>query len=398
MATPEFVKRINQARILSLLYSEESASRAQMARTLGLTRSALSKHVTRLLTAGLIVETAEKDGPDRTGRPGVVLRLNRRENYFIGVEIGGQLLRVIALDFEARLICERTARFELGADPNFVVALLKRVLSEMLLEERLNPERTRGVGIAISGLATKTGNILFSPALGWRNVPILELAELALGQFADTVLQNDANASAFAEAYVERKLESAEHLFVLVDAGVGVGVLNEGRIFRGADGFAGELGPVRLSLLDGSGADPTQTFETVVARDGLLDLARRQGLNCRSVEDLDHLLEAGDERAMNIALQWGRHLTQGLLALTVLFDPREIILGGRGVTPFKWIAKTVEGDFRDQLQQVREGYPPPTLRLSTLGDAAAAVGCACMLHQRMFSVESVLSVLNSASN
>ena len=60
---------------------------------------------------------------------------------------------------------------------------------------------------------------------------------------------------------------------------------------------------MRSSLLDGTGADPTQIFETVVTCDGLLDLARRHGLACQSVADLDTLLEAGDERALKTAHQ-----------------------------------------------------------------------------------------------
>jgi len=390
MSGARTLRLINQARILAVLYAQESASRAELARLLGLTRSALTKHVGSLVSSGVIVETEEKSAPDRAGRPGVALRLNRRENFFFGAEIGGQFVRTIALDFDARVIAQRVKEFDPGASPEHVVGLLKHAIAEIVLEERLNAERARGIGVAVSGLVTRAGVLLYSPALGWRNTPILDIVARHMGRFASTVVLNDANAAAFSEAYVERRLHEAELAYLLVDVGVGVGILNEGRLFAGADGFAGELGSLPLLLNKGPLGAAPRSLEAAIGRDGIFRLVDALGGTCRSIHEVEQFM-TGKTRAGHEALAiWLGWLAEALVALTVVYDPREIRLGGRWIFPARSAFDGLLEAFHARLEEVRSGYPPPKVFFSALGEAGPAVGSACVLHERLFSVSSVL--------
>lgn len=390
MSAADTVKLLNQTRILRLLYSEESASRATLAKRLGLARSALTTHVARLLEAGLVIETEEKDNQERTGRPGVVLRLNRGENFFFGAEIGGQFLRVIALDFSAQVIAKRLEPFPFGATPEHVISLLKKVVAEIIFEGRLNAERARGIGIAVSGLVTRTGRILYSPALGWKNTPILELIENEMGRFPVSAVLNDANAAAFGEAYVERRLTRAEMCYLLVDEGVGLGVLSEGKLFTGADGLSGEIGSISLHLRNRSSDSLACSFESAVGNQGLSHLFREHGLSCTSPEEVRELLERHEREATAAIDIWLDWLIEGLAAVTVLYDPREIRLGGRGISPAKMVFEDLTRRFRLHLEEIRSSYPPPELVFGLLDDAAPAIGSACFLHEKLFSVSAVL--------
>jgi len=190
------------------------------------------------------------------------------------------------------------------------------------------------------------------------------------------LVENDANALAIGETYGMASRPSDTVVCLDIENGVGGGIVLGGELFRGATGYAGELG--QLPLAGGH-------LESFIGKDAVLARYRRHG-GPRSA-DLPRLLAAlaaRDRAARRTVTEWAERLAQGLTLVVDVVNPGRIVLGGTVAAIYPHVAAQVQAAMR---QEFLEGFPLPDIQPSRLGEAGTAYGAACLLHQRMFSVD-----------
>ncbi|HXE80637.1 MAG TPA: ROK family transcriptional regulator, partial [Vicinamibacterales bacterium] len=241
VATSETARQINRRIALNLLRRHQPMSRAELARRSGLQRSTVSSIVDQLIEEGWVTEGAVAQAP--RGRRPRFLHLNVERAGIIGVELRPETTTVGLAGLDARFLAQTSWLTPRDAR-RFAHELARTVASLRAAHPRMVVE---GIGVSLPGRVTGDGRMTFAPNLGWQdvNVNLKELFESAVG--LPVVLENAANACALAELWFGRHPEHVKDLIaVTVSEGIGVGLLINGQIVRGARGMAGEFGHVTI--------------------------------------------------------------------------------------------------------------------------------------------------------
>ncbi|GAB5510834.1 MAG: ROK family transcriptional regulator [Hyphomicrobiales bacterium] len=395
MATPHLLRSINETRVLQLLLERGPRSRADIARDLQVTRSTASALVAGLVERGLLLETEETGDAERIGRPGFVLKLNGLSRIFIGVDIAVSELRLIALDLGANLIASLTIPYVEPTTPDYVVGLVREGFDRLMDDNQLDRGAIEGIGVAIPGLVENDGLIVFAPILNWRNI---DIKSMLVGVFDHSIplhFDNDANACAVSEGYRKSGKRDGTLAFLLMDSGVGLGILHQGQVFRGQEGLAGEFGHNRFhATLGDEGEMPhSPTFEETVGREAVLRLCSKHKVRVKSLRDFVELAKSGDDAALEVFDIWAQRLALGMANLCMILNPEEIVVGGKTAALFSINPKRV---YDHANRHFRFMFKTPVLRASDLGVLAASVGVASTIHRQSFTLPSNTDQILSA--
>ena len=380
MATPSLIRHINQTRILRLLKEEGTLSRAELARSLNLTRSTLTAVTDELMKMNLVIEAGEAFVTQATGRPGTGLKLNPEGAFFLGAEINVEQIHLVLINLEGSIIYRRTKKLR-SKKPAAVCRDVVNLVEAAWSVQLGNSDRLRGLGITVSALVDIHGVIRNAPTFRWQDVDLKEAIASQLD--IPIFIENDANGAALAELSFGRRKGQSDLCLLLLGVGVGAGMIFDRRIFRGSDGFAGEIGHLSLVPASNGQAEGMGFLESHLGRDALLASYRRAG---GKVKDIEGFL--GDFRkevpsVQKVVKVWGEWLTLAIRNLADLFNPKRVILAG----PLAELFAFVEEDVRRRLRERR--FPTvASLEIgpSSFGKDCCAIGGAALVFDRIFSV------------
>ncbi|HEY0122125.1 MAG TPA: ROK family transcriptional regulator [Rhizobium sp.] len=379
-SSPRRIRQNNIVAALQTLYAHGSMSRADLARKLGMNRSSSGEIVAELTEGGFVQEldggARQRPEHGRLGRPGIMLELVSDAAFFVGVEIGVEHISAAVVDLSAEVrVCRKVAFDTPSASVEEAVAkgveLIVGAMSKGMIK------RCKGFGISTPAHIRPDGIVTLAPIIGWRDVPLKEIGRAAFPAEVPIVVENDANAFAIGDSY--RHGTSGVTLFLLMETGVGGGIMIDGKLFRGGHGLAGEIGH---TLVPGSGG---QKFEQLIGREVLIRQYRETtGRRNACIQEL--LVDVRDRvpDAVNIAETWSKHLAYALLQACRLIDPDRIVLGGSVASLYPMVVARVAAHMSEG-----QSIPFPTPEIVVDGDAefGSAFGAACMLHQRFLSLE-----------
>jgi predicted NBD/HSP70 family sugar kinase len=226
----------------------------------------------------------------------------------------------------------------------------------------------------------REGRVRVAPLLGWREVDLAALTREVLPVEVPSVVENDANAFAFGEAYTSRDGRRGVTLFLVIESGVGGGIVIDGQLFRGGHGLAGEIGHVHVADADGAELEEAIGLGRLLARYGAAAGAREATLAGLLADVRDRA-----PAAVAVAEDWARHLAFALVQACRLIDPDRIVLGGSVAGLYPLIAARVALHM-ETLQA--ESFPLPEIVVHGSPETGAAYGAACMLHRRFLSLPS----------
>lgn len=384
---PRAVRHINETRILDTLFRSGSMSRADLGRVLGMTRSTAGSIVSALVEQGMVTEDqGEPTGRgSRTGRPGSDVQLNPGYAIFLGADIGVGRLAVVAIDFKADVVGRAARPFDLQAvTPETIVEDLVGLVGSLRADLRMS-DAVQGLSVAVPGLLDHDGEVLRAPILGWAKVPILRMLQARLPDIPTILAENDANALAMAELYRGAGSASTEALYMFLDAGVGGGLVSNGALLRGQNGYAGEIGHVFVGD-EGFASHATLpgSLESFVGREAILTRNRSCGGSARTLDEFIEALDLRTPSALATIADWCHYLGRGLATLTSVLDPEKIVLGGPVSVLFGRFERDVLASVRKHLLP---GHPLPMVELSSLGMDGPAIGAASMLHRNMLAFD-----------
>ena len=308
----------------------------------------------------------------------------------IGVDVGGTKIAALRVSADGTVVA-RATRGTPAADEAATLSAI---------DDAVEAVRTDGVvaiGVGAAGLVdARSGVLLSSPNLSWRDVPLRERLLSSFG--LPVTVDNDATAGAWAESMLGASRGVAYSLFVGVGTGIGGGIVQEGRLVRGAHGFAGEIGHVIVEP-EGPpcGCGNRGCWEQVasghaIARAGRADVAARPDGAIAVMADGDpgrvtgelvtEAARQGDGTARSILAEAGRRLGEGIAGLVNVLDTEIVVVGGGAGEAGDLLLEPLREAYRDAVEGVDVRPDVPIVEAS-FGNDAGAIGAALVAMERV---------------
>jgi N-acetylglucosamine repressor len=351
-ATRSTPREINRQILLNLVREHQPISRADLARRMAIGRGMITALVDELLGEEAIYEGATVDAP--RGRKPKMLYVRTRDRLVVGVDVRFSRTYLMLGDFGGTPVA--TESFDTIVEPTALVeTLVGRI--RRLLREHGAQGRCEGIGLVVPGMVDqKTGRVLNSPQLGWRDVDVKDAIEAGTG--LPVFIENAPIACALAHMWLGQHgaEASGDFAYVTVSDGVGVGVVVNGQVVRGQGNTAGEFGHIAISLdgptcLCGSQGcleaytSNIATLKRYLGRDltpaQTRDLLHSSGL---TVNDVIARARAGEPRAAAALDETARFLGVGLATVINALNPAQIIVGGELTAAWDRIAPIVQAE------------------------------------------------------
>jgi glucokinase len=304
----------------------------------------------------------------------------------IGIDVGGTKIEGVLVDAQREdgAILDRrrveTPATDAEESSQAIVAVALALMSG---------REIGAVGVGAAGLVGLDGVVHFAPNIAWREFPLAERIRRGVG--VPVMVDNDANVAAWAEYRFGAGQGSACMLLVTVGTGIGGGIVAGGRLFRGANGFAAEIGHVIVEP-DGPlcGCGNLGCWETVASGRAIERLGReaareRPGSLMAELAggdparvtgpEVTAAARQGDPAATRILSQVGRRLGQGIAGLANVLDPDVIVVGGGAIEAGDLLLEPAREAFLDAVEGA-SNRPEVRIIPAALGNDAGAVGAA----------------------
>lgn len=374
---PGMLRRVNSTEILRLLRLHGPCSRADLVRASGLSAPTVSSSVEYLREKGLIEEVGV--GNLKKGRPPGLLRFNRTFGFVVGVDIGGSAVRVALADLDGNVLGKLSLPIQNRGTPRRVVSMIRAGTLRLQQRNRIPRRKLVGIVVGAPGITNPgTGLVHSAPHLtAWKDVPLPQMVSTSLG--IPAAIENDANLAALGEGWRGTAHSVPDFVFIAIGAGVGAGIVLNGRLYHGADWAAGEIGYVMVPGTRSGPLDLLQPgpLESVIGGPGIEEAWRRGNGHHRvlhATEILD-MAETGDRLARSILDRIARVVAESVLSMSMLLNPRLVVLGGRIGTHralFEATERIVD----------RSRVPKPRLAMSALGQDAQLLGAVWLATRR----------------
>src|SRR5205085_2703002 len=320
------------------------------------------------------------------GRPPTMLRLRAAGPVAIGVAVGTVQTIVATSDLGGRVLEQEEFPTARNSDE-----LLRRVVGSIrkLMRGKIRGS-IEGIGVSLPGLVDhETGNALFIPYFKWRDWGVKRAVEEATG--LPVVVDNDANAAALAELWFGRPeiREVRDFIMVLIEEGVGTGIVFDGQVYRGESGSAGEFGHMTIgegapvACADGS----RRCWEAFASERAALARYEKlmPGLNSKSSIKFNQLVDRalkGEQAAQSALKETAYYLGIGIANLIQGLSPEAVIVGGPMVRAWSLIAE----DTRQAVEKSScRGVPPARIIASTLGEQPTLMGALSLVLAAKFA-------------
>lgn len=321
----------NRVLVVDALRRHGQASRSDLARLTGLSRTTVGSVVASLQERGLVVEHVVNGGRQTArGRPPVLLRLDPTAGVAVGIAFDHDEVWVVLGDLSSTVLGE--LRTELDVDHSAYEAIDVAVGMVRTLQRQVGVDTSQivGAGVGLPGpVDRRTGRIGSDAILpGWAGLEPGK--ELVRRLRLHVEMDNDANLGALAEASLGAGRGLRDILYVMIGSGVGAGLVLDGRVHRGASGLAGEIGHVQVEP-DGvvCRCGNRGCLETVAGEDALRALLRpRLGYDVTTSE-LIGLVVGGDRGAYRVVNDAGRAVGRVIADLANAINPEAIVVGGQ---------------------------------------------------------------------
>ena len=328
----ETLRERNSHAVIETLKQRGSASRAEIARLTGLSRTTVGTIVSDLQTKGLVVERPGVGGHTNApqgGRPPILLTLDPSAGAIVGINFNHDEIHLAVADVSYEILAERRERFDVDHDGRGAIEGAVKLVGEALAECDVSFESVVGMGMALSAPIERATGVLSSPDIlpGWRGLHPTTVMSERLGMTVH--IDNDANLGALAEARFGAGRGVRNLAFVMLSSGVGAGLVVDGAIYRGAGGTAGEIGH---TIVDENGAichcGNRGCLETQASSPALLETLRPTRTPDFSLADMLEAARDGDVACQRVLADAGRHVGVAVANLVSLVDPQRVIIGG----------------------------------------------------------------------
>ena len=367
------VSRPGAGELFALIRAGGGVTRADLGRLTGLSRASISQRVDGLIESGLVRETT--DLPSTGGRPPASLVFSSDRAVVLAADLGATHARLAVTDLAGNALAELAEDLEIAQGPEVVLGTVEEQFSELLRQAGRDAHEVAGIGVGVPGpVEFATGRPVSPPIMpGWDGYSIPE--RLSRRFDVPVLVDNDVNIMAVGEHWTNWRSER-DFLFVKVGTGIGCGIVAEGRIYRGAQGAAGDIGHIRVAGENDVICECGNVgcLEAVAGGRALARDARALGFDARNSRDVVRLARSHQVQVVRLVRQSGRVLGAVLSGLVNAFNPSVIVIGGDVAEAHEQLFAGV----REVVYQRATALATRHLQItrSTLGDRAGTTGAA----------------------
>ncbi|MEN1975216.1 ROK family transcriptional regulator [Cellulomonas sp. P4] len=313
--------------LFQLLRDGAPRTRADLAAATGQARSTVTTRVDQLLAAGLIAPAGEASSTG--GRPPTTFAFRPSARVVLAVDLGATHARMAVTDLASTVLAEAEAPLPIADGPDVVLGWVVEHGRALLAQAGREPDDLVSVGVGLPGpVEHSTGRPINPPIMpAWDDVDVPGILAAQLG--AQVLVDNDVNLMALGE-HRSAWPDVDDMLFVKVATGIGSGIISDGRLRRGAQGAAGDIGHIAVP---GAADVPCRCgnlgcLEAVASGRALAEQLAAAGLPARDGADVVALVRAGDLAAGRAVRQAGREIGSVLAACVSLLNPSLVVIGG----------------------------------------------------------------------
>ncbi len=372
-------RNATRLRVLEHIRSMGSVSRIDIASALQTSPATVTAATADLIAAGLIKETQgeAQASSGKRGRPRVLLQLDGPSYLVAGLKVARQVISIILVDFEGNEVTSHKFPLEDARMlPQDFVRAVRNALEETCRQIDVTLESLAGVSIGVAGLVDAKRNFVhWSSSITERNIDFHHLLsdQIPCPAFVD----NDANLVAKAEQLFGLGKGLNNFIVVTIEHGVGLGIVLDGKLYRGERGCGAEFGHTKVQL-DGALCQCGQRgcLEAYVGDYALMREMTVTGhtYEAQIVSDILERARSGDDRAASVLARAGQMFGLGVSNLINLFDPECIIVSGAQMSFEHLCSKDVMTRIRNGV--VKVDAPLPEIKVHHWGDMMWAKGAA----------------------
>jgi predicted NBD/HSP70 family sugar kinase len=364
------LRELGEQAVLETIFRRGPITRPEIAAATGLSKPTVSAAVSRLEQAGLVRAAGRRAG--QRGRNPVAYVVSARAGFVVGADIGGSNIRVAGADLFGEAICDLRAPTAKDGSRAVGVQVLEMV-SEVIEEASAVYGRPLALGISAPGIVDRTSGRVTS--LAYNVVPEggFDPLEVIRDRFDLPVfVENNVNLAAVGEKWFGLARGVSTIVFIALGAGIGMGIIIDDELVRGAHGAAGEIGYLPLV------GDPFNPRHRL--HGGLEDEIGAAGIvaaygerrtpgdpELSSVHDVFELAGDGNTAARSVVDHVASRLGTAIATVCAILDPQLVVLGG-GIGASPLLLRPVRGS--------AAALVPITARIETslLGERAALQG------------------------
>ncbi|MBM7621566.1 putative NBD/HSP70 family sugar kinase [Bacillus tianshenii] len=358
-----YIRQLNRKIILQQIMQHKSISRAEIAKSTGLNKATVSSQIADMLGEGLLLEQHAEVSSG--GRKPIYLSFNGSCGYAIGVDIDVNSISIAATDIKGKIVAKEIHSIE---DSGFLAVeeKLKTIINKMRGTLPESKYGMIGIGIGVHGIVDNDQTIIFTPQHQWRNIDLKRSMESFFQ--VPVIIANNSNLCAVAEQVFSS--ESTNLACITTYSGIGMGIIIQGMLFQGFEGFSGEVGHM---IIEPEGRTCTcgnkGCFEQYASEKVLLqEIRERIGRLDLPLEELHQIIEKGGAEVEEVIKNYTTHLAIGVNNIINILNPEKVIINCEIFSYHPAILEKVEKNLTSIMNHRKE------LKISTLGKNACMLG------------------------
>jgi glucokinase-like ROK family protein len=338
----------SEAEIMRALRRQGRISRSEISNITGWSKAKASQEIRDLMEKGYLVEAGE--GVSQGGRKPRLLRFNNQLGYIAGIDIGATSMDVALADVTGLIVQQRSEPTDVHLRPESVLGRCSELIIEMANAQGCVLDQILGIGVGVPGPVDFSRGVLVAPPLmpEWENFLIRDFFKETFPS-AYVIVDNDVNIMALGEQRAGDGAGIDHFIFVKIGTGIGAGIVSNGKMHRGSDGCAGDIGHIcvdkkgplcscgNIGCLEAMAAGPAIVSKAMESsRNGsspTLSLMRESNGGILRPEDVNAACREGDQAALDIIRASGQMVGDVLAGLVNFFNPSHIFIGG-GIANF----------------------------------------------------------------
>jgi len=375
-----YIKKINRNLLLSKIIEYGLISRADLSKITGLNKATISVQVADLLNEELIYET--KLEHNVVGRRPIMLSVNKNAGYVLGIDIDNNIIRFLVSDLGGNPVCYDSLTLDSLHYQDIVLLLIKQIKAYKNTYANCRYGMV-SVTIGIHGTVNNEDEINFVPTYQWKNKSLK--SDLSKELDIDISIQNNANLSAYAER-VYKHHDSNNLLCIILSSGIGAGIMIDGKLHKGFDGYAGEMG--HMIIARNGEACPCGNhgcWEQYASEPTLLARLSSQ-LNIPNInyDEVANLIAKQDPIAIKLMEQFINDLSLGLNNIINIYNPETLVLSSELLKLYHNAVDAIKSNLNFTVSQYRD------LVLSDFGNKSCVMGACALAIQRFLEIPQLL--------
>jgi len=385
--------------VLDLARSGAARTRPELIRRSGLGRTVVTQRVAHLIDSGLLEEGDL--GPSTGGRAPRQLRFRANAGHLLVAELGATSISAGIADLAGNLITQQEEPWDIARGPDETLAQVEELFDGMLAARPADAPTIWGVGIGVPGpVEFATGRPVAPPIMpGWDGYPVRD--RFSARYDVPVWVDNEVNLMALGEFRGGRARGEHDFVYVKIGTGIGAGLISGGRLHRGSQGCAGDVGHVAIvenasvtCRCGNVGCLEALAGGAALARDGAVAAAAGRSPYLARLSDTGQPIEArdvaraashGDPASVELLTNSGKLVGEMLATMVNIFNPSLILVGGGVAGAGDLLIAAIKQAI------YRRSLPLATRELrvtrSPLDDQAGLMGAAFMVIDELLSRE-----------